>query len=121
MRALLSATQAEVLLLDLGQLLTVATADLRLAPTELFWPAVTAVPSVLAGWEQEDGARAAEEWGSKMKELVPEPFAQVEAEVVGRSSEGRCTVRVAAWEQALARKEPSKAALLLMKMKAKAK
>ena len=121
MRALLPAARAEVLLLDLGQLLTAAAADLRLAADELFLPAVTAVPAALAGWEQEDGARVAEEWGGKMKELVPEAFAQVEAEVVGRSSEGRCTVRVPAWEQALTRKEPSKAALLIMKMRAKAK
>ena len=112
--------KAEVFLLDLGSSLTVGAAELRAASPELFLHPVTAVPACLAGWEQEDAGKAAEEWGAKMAELVPEQYSEVAAEVGGRCPDsGRCTVKVAGWEAALARK-PSKAELL-SRMKAKAK
>ena len=57
-----------------------------------------------------------------MKELVPEMFCDLEVEVVGCSgSPLRCSVKVASWEARLRSKveKPSKATLLVAKLKAK--
>ena len=58
-----------------------------------------------------------------MKELVPEVFTEVDAEVVEQTSDTKCKVRVPAWEEVLVKKSVSKgkAAALLMKLKSTAK
>ena len=88
-----------------------------------------AVPVCLSGWEGEDQEKMADEWGEKMKELVPELFAEVEAELVEQDSNGRWKVKVPAWEKILVRKSASnsagnpkgKAASLMMKMRSTSK
>ena len=79
--------------------------------------------------EGEDEEKMAEEWGEKMKELVPELFTEVEAEVVEQVSSGKWMVKVPAWEKILVRKSASnsagnpkgKAASLMMKMRSSSK
>ena len=63
-----------------------------------------------------------------MKELVPELFTEVEAEVAEQASNGKGKVKVPAWEKILVRKSASnadnpkgKTASLMMKMKALSK
>ena len=88
-----------------------------------------AVPVCLAGWQDEDEEKVGNEWGEKMKELVPELFTEVEAEVVEQDSNGRWKVKVPAWEKILVRKSASntagnpkgKAASLMMKMRSTSK
>ena len=88
-----------------------------------------AVPVCLSGWEGEDQEKMADEWGETMKELVPELFAEVEAELVEQDSNGRWKVKVPAWEKILVRKSASntavnpkgKAASLMMKMRSSSK
>ena len=118
--------EAEVFLLDLAATLTVDINSLKVASPDLFDLPIMAVPVCLSGWEGEDKEKMAEEWGEKMKELVPELFTEVEAEVVEQvDSNGRWKVKVPAWEKVLVRKPVSnavanpkgKAASLLMKMK----
>ena len=116
---------AEVFLLDLAAPLTVDINSLKVASPDLFDFPIMAVPVCLSGWDGEDREKAAEDWGEKMKELVPELFAEVEAEVVEQDTNGRWKVKVPAWEKTLVRKSVSnavdnpkgKAASLLMKMK----
>jgi len=117
--------KAEVFLLDLAASLTVDINSLKVASPDLFEFPIMAVPVCLSGWEGEDKEKAAEEWGEKMKVLVPELFAEVEVEVVEQDSNGRWKVKVPAWEKTLIRKPignaaenpKGKAASLLMKMK----
>ena len=58
-----------------------------------------------------------------MKELVPEVFTEVDAEVVEQKFDTKCKVRVPAWEEVLVKKSVSKgkAASLLMKLKSTSK
>ena len=120
--------KAEVFLLDLATYLTVEIASLKVASPDLFDLPIMAVPVCLSGWEGEDEGKMAQEWGEKMKELVPELFTEVEAEVVEQASNGKWKVKVPAWEKILVRKSASnadnpkgKAASLMMKMKALSK
>jgi len=119
--------KAEVFLLDLATTLTVNINSLKVASPDLFDLPIMAVPVCLSGWEGEDEEKMAEEWGEKMKELVPELFTEVEAEVVEQDSNGRWKVKVPAWEKILVQKPVSnkshqgKAASLMMKMKSSSK
>ena len=121
-RNILPQDKVEVFLLDLGSSLQVEARDLRRTSPDLFFPPVTSVPACLAGWEQEDRAKVAEKWGSRMEELVPEMFCDLEVEVVGNSvSPVRYSVNVASWEGSLGRKKEkqSKATMLMARLKAK--
>jgi len=114
----------EVFILDLAALITVDASTLKVASPQLFELPIMAVPACLSGWEgEEDPAKMAEEWGEKMKELVPEVFTEVDAEVVEQKSDTKCKVRVPAWEEVLVKKSVSKgkAASLLMKLKSTSK
>ena len=114
----------EVFILDLAALITVDASTLKVASPQLFELPIMAVPACLSGWEgEEDPAKIAEEWGEKMKELVPEVFTEVDAEVVEQKSDTNCKVRVPAWEEVLVKKSVSKgkAAALLMKLKSTSK
>ena len=121
--------KADVFLLDLATTLAVSIDSLKVASPELFDLPIMAVPVCLSGWEGEDQEKMADEWGEKMKELVPELFAEVEAELVERDSKGRWKVKVPAWEKILVRKSASnsagnpkgKAASLMMKMRSSSK
>ena len=121
--------KADVFLLDLATTLAVSTDSLKVASPELFHLPIMAVPVCLSGWEGEDQEKMADEWGEKMKELVPELFAEVEAELVEQDSNGRWKVKVPAWEKILVRKSASnsagnpkgKAASLMMKMRSSSK
>jgi len=117
--------KAEVFLLDLATTLTVNINSLKVAPPDLFDLPIMAVPVCLSGWEGEDEEKMAEEWGEKMKELVPELFTEVEAELVEQpASNERWKVKVPAWEEILVKKSASnkgKAASLMMKMKSSLK
>ena len=121
--------KAEVFLLDLATPLTVDIGSLKVASPELFDLPIMAVPVCLSGWEDEDEEKMANEWGEKMRELVPELFTEVEAEVEEQDSKGRWKVKVPAWEKILVRKSASltagnlkgKAASLMMKMKSSSK
>ena len=120
--------KAEVFLLDLATHLTVNINSLKVASHNLFDLPIMAVPVCLSGWEGEDEEKMAEEWGEKMKELVPELFTEVEAEVVEQpDSNGRWKVKVPAWEKILVQKpvgnkgHKGKAASLMMKMKSSSK
>merc|ERR1719397_339681 len=120
--------KAEVFLLDLATHLTVNINSLKVPSPDLFGLPIRAVPVCLSGWEGEDEEKMAEEWGEKMKELVPELFTEVEAEVVEQDSNCRWMVKVPAWEKILVRKSASnadnpkgKTASLMMKMKALSK
>ena len=120
--------KAEVFLLDLATHLTVNINSLKVASPDLFDLPIMAVPVCLSGWEGEDEEKMAEEWGEKMKELVPELFTEVEAEVVEQpASNGRWRVKVPAWEKILVKKSVNnkgpkgKASALMMKMKSSSK
>ena len=121
--------KADVFLLDLATTLAVGIDSLKVASPELFDLPIMAVPVCLSGWEGEDQEKMADEWGETMKELVPELFAEVEAELVERDSKGRWKVKVPAWEKILVRKSASnsagnpkgKAASLMMKMRSTSK
>ena len=121
--------KADVFLLDLATTLAVSIDSLKVASPELFDLPIMAVPVCLSGWEGEDQEKMADEWGEKMKELVPELFAEVEAELVEQDSNGRWKVKVPAWEKILVRKSASnsagnpkgKAASLMMKMRSSSK
>ena len=121
--------KADVFLLDLATTLAVSTDSLKVASPELFDLPIMAVPVCLSGWEGEDQEKMADEWGETMKELVPELFAEVEAELVEQDSNGRWKVKVPAWEKILVRKSASnsagnpkgKAASLMMKMRSSSK
>ena len=96
--------------------------DLRSTSLNLFFPPVTSVLACLAGWVQEDRAKVAQEWGRRLEELVPEMFCDLEVEVVGSSvSPVRYSVKVASWEGRLGKtkEKPSKAAMLMARLKAK--
>merc|ERR1712013_582672 len=114
----------DVFILDLAALISVDASTLKVASPQLFELPIMAVPVCLSGWEgEEDPAKIAEEWGEKMKELVPEVFTEVDAEVVEQKSDTKCKVRVPAWEEVLVKKSVSKgkAAALLMKLKSTSK
>ena len=115
--------KAEVFLLDLATHLTVEVNSLKVASPDLFDLPVMAVPVCLSGWEGEDEEKMVKEWGEKMKELVPEVFTEVDAEVVEQKSDTKCKVRVPAWEEVLVKKSvfKGKAASLLMKLKSTSK
>merc|ERR1712112_193012 len=79
--------------LYLSALITVDASTLKVASPQLFELPIMAVPVCLSGWEgEEDQAKIAEEWGEKMKELVPEVFTEVDAEVVEQTSDTKCKV-----------------------------
>lgn len=95
---------------------------LRRVKAELFLHPVIALPAIIVGWEEEDKEKAKLEWGQKMQELVVEPFSELEVEVVECCpTSGRCRVKVPSWESAFVRKEVSKAAQLLSRIKNKGK
>lgn len=113
-----SETEASVFLLDIGSYLSAQQAQLKRSNPEVFLHPIVAVPAVIMGWEKEDRGNAEKEWGDKMKELVGEPFTELEVEVVeSHTNTGRCVIKVPAWNNIFQKKEISRASMLFKKMK----